>query len=160
MSRAEDLAMRFEQANVDVIAAVEACTEEQWRKQCAGEGWGIGVVAHHIAGAYPTIAGIAQGIATGQELPSITMEMIDHGNAQHANEFANCTKAEVLELLRSNGASAAGAVQGMSEAQLDKAAPLGPLGPDPVSAQQVIENILIGHAQGHLQSIQATTGGH
>lgn len=154
--RARALADRFEQVNNEVIRAVESFSDAQWRATCTGETWSVGVTAHHLAGAHQAIAGVAQAIGTGQELPLITMEMIDQGNAQHAKDFANCTKQETLDLLRSGGAAAAGMVRGLSDEQLDRSAPLmgGPL----MTAEQVIENILIGHTQQHFNSIQAAAG--
>ena len=47
--RAEALAKRFEQVNDELIAAVEGCSDEQWRKTCSGEQWSVAVTAHHVA---------------------------------------------------------------------------------------------------------------
>ncbi|MGI8688130.1 MAG: hypothetical protein ACR2M3_06080 [Thermomicrobiales bacterium] len=47
--RAEELAAQFEAVNDEVIAMVTGCTDEQWRRPCASEGWSVGVVAHHNA---------------------------------------------------------------------------------------------------------------
>ena len=58
--RAEGLAKRFEQANDDVIATVQNCSDEQWRKTCPGEQWSVGVTAHHIGSAHTPIAGLVR----------------------------------------------------------------------------------------------------
>lgn len=152
MTRAEDLAKRFEQTNQDLIKSVEACSDAQWRALCAGENWSVGVTAHHIAGGHEEIAKLALAIGTEQPLPPITEEMMHQGNADHAKQFANCTKAETLQLLRSGGAKATGIVRGLSDAQLDRT---GTLIGNQMSAQQLIEGVLIGHPQGHLESIRA-----
>jgi uncharacterized damage-inducible protein DinB len=154
-SRGQELAQRFEQANEEMIRAVEGCSDEQWRAKCAGEGWSVGVVAHHVAGGHQGIAGLVNAVATGQPVPSITMEQIDQGNAQHAQQHANCTKQETLDMLRQNGEAAAGTVRGLSDEQLSRTAPL--LGGPPMSAGQMVERILIGHVQGHLDSIKQAT---
>ena len=153
--RAEALAERFEQVNNELIAKVEGCSDQQWWATCQGEGWSVGVTAHHVAGGNRAIAGFVQTIANGEPMPPITMEQIDQMNAQHAQEFANCTKAETLELLRSSGEAAAGMVRGLNDEQLDRSQPLTVMGGQQVSAQQFIEMVLIGHVQGHLQSINA-----
>ena len=101
--RSEALAERLERINDEVMATVEACSDEQWRAACQGEGWSVGVTAHHIAAAYEPIAHFVQVVGTGQPLPPMTAEMLDQLNAEHAREYANCGKAETLELLRSGG---------------------------------------------------------
>ena len=154
MTRAEDLVKRFEQTNQDLIKTVEGCSDAQWRAQCAGEKWPVGVAAHHVAGGHEQIAGLALAIATGQPLPPITEEMMNQGNADHAKQFANCSKAETLDLLRSGGAKAASIIRGLSDAQLDRTGDFPAAGPDPVSAQWAAE-ITITHAQEHLTSIRA-----
>ncbi len=154
--RARTLADRFEQANRDMVATVERCTDAEWRTKTAGEGWSVGVVAHHVAGSHAALAGLVERVATGQPLPGVTWEQINQGNAAHAKEHANCTKAETLALLRQNAGTAAATVRGLNDAQLDRAAPL--MGGPPMSAQQVIERILIGHVQDHLGSIRAAIG--
>ena len=151
--RAEALAAKFEAANNDVIATVEAASDEQWAATCADEGWSVGVVAHHIAGGTPLITGLVQALASGADLPALTSEQLDQGNAQHAQEHANCTKEETLEMLRTGGPAAVTAVRGLSDEQLDRSSTVIAGVPD-MSVEQVIENVLIHSATGHLASIK------
>src|SRR6266700_1064092 len=106
--RAEELARRFEQANGELIKAVESCSDEQWRKTCSGEQWSVGVTAHHVAVSYGPIAGLVQ---------ALTSDMLDAGNAEHARQFAGCTKRETVDLLRGGGQAAASTVRGLSDEQ-------------------------------------------
>jgi hypothetical protein len=156
--RAAALATAFEDANNEVIAAVEGCSADQWAATCKDEGWSVEVAAHHVAVNHPIIAGLAQLVANGQPLPSITMDMIDAGNAQHAQEYANCTQAETLGLLRTQGQAAADMVRGLSDEQLARTAPMAFAGGQPWSAADLIERILIHHPQQHAASIKAATG--
>src|SRR5438132_10992812 len=96
-ARTEQYAKQFEQAHAAVIAMVEACADAQWRTKATAEGWPVCVVAHHIGGAHAPVSGMAVAIANSQPVPPLTMEMIDHGNAKHAEEFASCTKADALK---------------------------------------------------------------
>ena len=152
--RAESLAERFETVNGELIAAVEAASADEWKRTCQGEGWSVAVTAHHIATSNNAVAGFVQAIATGQEIPPITMEMIDQGNAQHAVEYANCTKEETLALLRDGGAQTVKNLRGLSDEQLDRTAVLPAMNNAEVSAQQFAEMILIGHSNEHLESIR------
>ncbi len=156
--RGNELAERFEQVNNALIAAVERCSDEQWRKICSSEGWSVGVTAHHAGTSHEGIAGFVQAVATGQPAPPLTMEMIDAGNAQHAREHANCTKAETLDLLRNGGKAAAEMLRGFSDGQLDRTAPMAFAGGTPWSTEQIVNRVLIGHPEEHLQSIKQAMG--
>ncbi|MCC7372618.1 MAG: DinB family protein [Chloroflexi bacterium] len=154
-SRAAGLADAFERANAAVIAAVEACSDAQVRAICEAEGWSVAVAAHHVAQTHVALAGLIQLMASGQPLPPITMEMIDAGNAQHAEEFKNVSKADTLAALRTNGAAAASVVRGLSDEQLDRRSPMSFVGGAEWSTADIIERILIGHPTEHVQSITA-----
>jgi uncharacterized damage-inducible protein DinB len=149
------LAERFEAVNGELIAAVEAASEDDWKRTCQGEGWSVAVTAHHIATSNNAVAGLVQAIASGQEVPPITREMIDEGNAQHALEYADCTREETLELLREGGAQTLRILRGLSDEQLDRTAVFQAMNGAEVSAQQFAEMILIGHSNQHLQSIRS-----
>ena len=154
--RSQALAERFEQANREMIAGVEKCSDAQWKTKTSGETWSVGVVAHHVAQGHETIAGLVQKIGTGQPLPGLTMDLIHQMNAEHAKQHANCTQDETLGLLRKNAATAAGIVRGLSDEQLDRSAPV--LGGAPMTAEQMIERVLIGHVNEHHGSIRAAVG--
>jgi len=156
-TRAETLATRFEQANNDVIRTVEGLTDAQWHTKTGEEGWTVGVVAHHIADAHGKVVGLAEMVAHGKPVPPLTMEVIHQGNAAHAQAHAHTSKADTLALLRKNGAAAARTVRGLADDQLRRTAPV--IG-NSMSAEPVIEGILIGHRQGHLASIRKTIGQH
>jgi hypothetical protein len=155
--RAAALAERFERINQDLIATVERCSDADWQRACAGEGWPVGVTAHHVATSYPAFSSFIQGIATGADLPPITPEMLDASNARHAEEHAGCSRQETLAMLRRDGQAAAEAVRGLNDEQLDRTAPLALAGGAAISAQQMAE-FMIGHPTDHLASVQAALG--
>jgi hypothetical protein len=154
--RSQTLAEQFEQANRQMTATIERCSDAQWKTKTPGETWPVGVVAHHVAQALEAVAGIVRLVATGQPLPPMTMDDLHKMNAEHAKQYANVTKDETVALLRKNGAAAAGTVRGLSDEQLDRSAPVlgGPL----MTAQQLVERGLIGHVKEHHGSIQAVVG--
>jgi uncharacterized damage-inducible protein DinB len=156
--RAASLATTFERANDDVIAAVESCSDDQLRMTCEGEGWSVVVTAHHLALSYQAIAGMAYQLATGQPVPTLTDEMLNSFNAQHAEEFANVSRQETLELLRREGKAAADTVRGLTDEQLDRSAVLSFTGGEPWSAADLIERGLIGHPIEHGRSMRKALG--
>jgi uncharacterized damage-inducible protein DinB len=154
--RSQALVNRFERASQEMIATVERCSDAHWTTKTSSEAWSVGVVAHHVAQGHEAIAGFVKMIATGQPLPPLTMDTLHQMNAEHAKQYANCTKAETLALLRKNAAAAAGILRELSDEQLDRSAPV--LGGPPMTAEQMVEQVLVGHMQEHHGSIRATMG--
>jgi uncharacterized damage-inducible protein DinB len=150
--RARALADRFEQANRELIQTVERLSDGQWKMKTEGEGWTVGVVAHHVAGGHAGISGWVQKIANGEPI-AVDMDALHKRNAEHAVQHAHTTKAETLALLRQNGAAATAVVRGLGDAQLDQVG-----GALKMTAAQAIERILIGHVQDHHGSIKKAIG--
>ena len=139
--------------NNEMLAIVENCTDEDWQKVCGGEQWTVGVVAHHVAAGHYSSLDLVKMIVAGETLPSLTMDTIDRMNAQHAQENANCTREEVLALLREHGATFADYLAGLSEAELSRTGYLAALDGD-VSVQQFVEMIILHSAGDHLTNMK------
>lgn len=155
--RTKELVERVTAFNNEFIAFVDNCSDEEWRKVCSGEGWTVGVVAHHVAAGHFGAIDFVRMIVAGEAIPEITMETIDQMNAQHAKEHANCTREEVLGLLRKNGSAFASYLEGLSEADLVRTGYLALIGSD-VSAQQLIEMVILQMGGEHFDSMKAATG--
>jgi uncharacterized damage-inducible protein DinB len=152
--RTTGLADRFEQANQALIAAVERCSPEEWTRVTSSEAWSVGVTARHVAISHLPIMGLVELVANGGDVPPLTMDMFHENNAQHAQEHANCTREEVLEILRRDGAAAAEKLRSLSDEQLDRSAPMAFAGGTEMSAVQLVEGILLAHPAQHLASIK------
>lgn len=155
--RTQALVQRFNTANAELISYIAGCTEEELDRVTAGEGWSVRVTAHHLAVSHEPVAGLAQLVGHGQPLPTLTLEMFHHGNAQHAAEYATVSKQTILDTLQRGGTQAGAIVSGLSDEALDRAGHFTLLNAD-ITAQAVIENILIGHISSHLASIKAAVG--
>ena len=151
--KGKELAEKFTTFNNEMLAIVESCTDEDWKKVCGGEQWTVGVVAHHVAAGHYSSLDLVKMIVAGETLPPLTMDTIDRMNLKHAQENADCTRAEVLALLRENGADFANYLDGLSEADLGRTAYLAPLDGD-VSAQHLVEMIILHSAADHLSNIK------
>jgi hypothetical protein len=156
-SRSEALAQQFEAKTEDAMATLVRLTEADWTKVTEAEKWSVGVTAHHLAGAYEPISGMIVAVVTGQAHGAFTMAMLDQMNAQHARDFADCTKAETTELFRKGAATAAAVVRGLSDEQLDRRGTVLVDAP-PMTAEQLIVNGLILHTEEHFGSIRKTVG--
>jgi hypothetical protein len=151
-----ELAERFTVFNNEVISFVENCSEENWRKLCSEEGWPVGVVARHIAAGHYYASDLVKMIVAGEALPDLGMEAINQMNAQHAQEHADCTRSEVIDILRDKGAAIADYLGGLDDADLDRTAHLALIGGD-ISAKKLIEVVIIRSGSDHLASMQRAT---
>ena len=149
--RTEVLAGQFQQANAALIQALEPLTDAQWRATCVGEGWSVGVAAHHIADWQRCVSDVMRRVTNGDAVPPLTADMITDRNAKHAREFASCTKDETLEILSTNGAAAAAVVRGLTDEQL----PLSiHFGNTEKTIEWMVQRALIGHIEAHGASIR------
>ena len=156
--RAAALAAAFERANDAVIESIAGCSDAELQAPCAGEGWPVVVVAHHLALSYPALGGMVQLLATGQIVPPLSMSDLDAFNAQHATDAAGVSREEALNLLRENGRAATEMVRQFTDEQLATTAVLSFTGGHPWSAADLIERGLIGHPLEHGQSIRSALG--
>jgi hypothetical protein len=100
---------------------------------------------------------IVKTVAAGQSIPNFTMDMLHEANAKHAKEHASCTKPDTIALHRKGAAAAAAVVRSLSDDQLAKSGTVL-TGMPPLSAEQVVTNILINHIDDHFGSIRKTVG--
>ena len=155
--RAESLAARIEEGASGLAAFVEKLSDKEWRTRVK-DGRTVGVVVHHVASVYPIEVDLAKTIAGGKPVADVTWEAVAEMNAKHAKDNSEVTKAEALELLRRNSRQAAAAVRGLTDEQLDRAAPFSLSYDAPVTAQFVIEDHALRHSWHHLVRIRAAVG--
>jgi Mycothiol maleylpyruvate isomerase N-terminal domain len=156
-AKAEGLAKQFEARAQEATAVLEKMSDADWKKVTEAEKWTVGVTAHHVAGGHEQIAMIVKTIASGQSMPHFTMDMLHEANAKHAKEQANCTRADTIALHKKGTAAAAAVVRGLSDDQLAKSGTVLAEAP-PMSAEQIVSNILINHINEHFGSIRKTVG--
>jgi uncharacterized damage-inducible protein DinB len=149
------LAVRFEDANRQVIAAIEARTDEQLRALCPAERCTVAALACHVADVHALGADWIRTMLAGRPLPPLTMDMVDRINAEQFALNANRTKAEALERLRRNGDEAVTLLRGLGDADLGRTTPFALFGGPTISVRQVIDLVLIADPVGHLASIRA-----
>ena len=152
--KAKNLAERLRAFTDDVIGFVEGCTDQNWRKVLATEEWTVGVTARHIGAGHFEAVGLARMMVKGEKLPEFTMEqLVEMANA-HARQHAGCTREEVLEVLRRNGAALVDYIAGLSDAELNRTGHLALAGGE-LSAQQLIEAVILKSGGEHLANMKA-----
>jgi hypothetical protein len=154
--RSDVLAQRLEQGARALAAFASTLTEEEWQYPVPKDGRKVGVVVHHVATMYPLELTLAQTLAAGNPIVGVTWDAVHEINAQHAREHANTTKEEALELLRRNSTAAAAAIRALSDAELDRAAPVSLNSDAPLTCQFVLEDHAVRHSYHHLAAIRRT----
>jgi DinB family protein len=157
-AKGEAFAKQFEAKVEEAAALLEQLTDADWGKTTTAEKWTVAVTAHHIASSYEPATHIIKTIAAGQALPHFTREILDEMNAQHAREFAGCTKAETIALHRKAAAATVATVRDLSDDELAKTGTVF-AGMPPVSVEELVRRILLGHVDAHFGSIRRTIGG-
>ena len=150
--RAEELATQFQQVHDQLVAAIQPMSPQQWAAATHEEGWTAGAAAHHAVIAAEPLSGFVRAAATGEPLPPITPEQLNEINRQHAEAFANVSKDEVIAEVNKNVPPTAALLRSLTDEELDKQAET-PFG-GPMTTEQIIRNVLIGHVQQHLASVQ------
>ena len=156
-TRSEALGKQFEAKAQEAVAGIEPLSDADWKKVTEAEHWTVGVTAHHLASALEPVSGMVTAIASGQWRGHFSRAMLDEMNARHAQEHANCTKAETIALLKRGAAAAAAVVRGLTDDQLAKSGTVFTDAPA-MTTEQLIINGLITHIDAHFGSIRKTVG--
>ncbi len=157
--RAEALAQRLEQGASDLTALAASLTDDEWELRLPGDGRTAGVVVHHVASMYPLEIQLAQGLAEGQPIAGVSWDAVHEINATHAREYADVTREAAIELVRRNSAAAATAIRGLSDAQLDQAAPISLYSDTTLTCQFFLEDHAVRHSYHHAAAIRRAVAG-
>jgi hypothetical protein len=153
--RAQHLADQTDDAINQVITFVETVPDDRWTACCEPEQCTVAALASHIGvSATGVLSFLVKPVAQGEPVAPITPEQLHAGNAENARKYANRPKADVVADLRTYAAEASSYVRGLSDEELQRAAVLF-FSPEPVTADFIIENVLINHSLGHLESMRA-----
>ncbi len=96
-------------------------------------------------------------ILRGEKFPEMTMEQITENANRHAREHAECSKSEVLDILRSHGRQMVEFAGGLEDSELDKTGYLLALGSN-ITVEQFRESVVLQSANEHFQSMKTATG--
>jgi hypothetical protein len=152
--RANALARRIEQGAEALAAYVEGFSEVEWKTVVPREERTVGVLVHHVASSYQAEVDLASQLAAGKPIKGVTSDVIDGINADHAREYAQVDKREVVRLLREKGKIAADRVRKFSDTELDNAAAVSLNADAPLTTQFFIEDHALRHSFQHMESIR------
>jgi len=138
-------ASQIDEARERLVAFVGGCTDEQWKAApLDGDPRPVGVVVDHVAHAYEYLAGWMRQILDGQAV-TVSGEVVDALNAEHAARAAAVTQAEAVEHLRRSGAAISQLVAGCSAEDLQGGG----------GRVERLAQIAIRHADDHRAEIEA-----
>ena len=157
--RAEALAARIEEGAAGLATFAEGLSDAEWKAPTSfTDRRTVGQIVNHVALVYPIEVDLARAIASGNAVTDVTWQVVAELNAGHAREHAQVTKAEALELLRTNSREAADSVRAFKDEELDRAAPFSLSFGAPVTAQFVVEDHAVRHSWHHLARIRTAVG--
>jgi len=156
--RTNALAERLEQGASALEAIAAALTHDEWRVAVPHDGRKVGVVVHHVASMYPLEIQLAGALAEGKAIEGVAWSDVHALNGKHAADHDEVTRAESIALLRTNSATAAAAVRGFTDEQLDRAAPVSLNSDAPLTCQFFIEDHALRHSYHHLARIRSALG--
>lgn len=123
-ARAEALAERLERGAHALAAFAAGLSDAGWQIRVPKDGRKVGVTVHHVASMCPLEIQLARTLAEGKPIAGVAWSDVDAINAKHAAEQDTVTKHAALELLQRNSAAAAAAIRALSDAELNRAAPI------------------------------------
>jgi len=138
-------------ANAELLAFIETCSEQEWRAICRGERWSIGVVAHHIAWGHERAAGWVRSIRNGIPIPG-SPQAHNVSNALKATQVAGISRDEVAFLARRNADQLVALFRSLADEDFRKSVPFGPSG----SRRLSVDGLGRSHLDRHLASMRAT----
>lgn len=140
--RGDELAKRLERTTEAVLAAVELMRADDD---------GGRILLHHLATCHTLVLSLAQAIVNREPLPSISWATIHAINDRHVRANTTVDLPEARRMLRATTNSASETIQQLTDQQLDASSRWG-LGAErlAVSARDLIETHMIGHAEEHL----------
>jgi hypothetical protein len=153
--RSEALAARLEAGATALAAFAATLSEAEWQTSIPHDGRKVGVVVHHVASVYPIEIHLAHLLASGKPVAGVTWDAVHTMNRDHAKENDRVTKEATLALLASNSAAAAAAIRALSDAELDRAAPVSLNSDAPLTCQFILEDHAVRHSYHHLARIRA-----
>jgi hypothetical protein len=153
-SRANMLADRIEQGAAGLATFAQGLSDAEWNTVVPVDGRTVGVLVHHVGNMYPIEIELVQVLASNKPVEGVTWAMVAGINAEHAQKFAACTKAEALALLAQNSKMAATAVRALTDEQLDRANKVSLNADAPLTAQYFIEEHPLRHSWHHLAKMK------
>jgi hypothetical protein len=157
-TRANVLADRIELGAESLANLVEGLSDSEWEMVIPGEERKVGVLVHHVASSYQAEIDLASQISEGKPIIGVTSEEIDGINADHARDYAQVNKQDVLKLLHENSKEASDRVRKFTDVELDQAEKVSLNADAPLTTQFFVEDHALRHSFQHLESIRKALG--
>jgi hypothetical protein len=138
-------------ANAELLAFIETCSDKDWTSTCRRERWSIGVVAHHIAWGHERAAVWIRSIRSGIPIPG-SPQAHNASNAVKAAQVAGISRDEVAFLARRNADQLVATFRSLTDEDFRKSVPFGPSGGRRLS----VDGLGRSHLDRHLASMRAT----
>lgn len=171
--RAEELAGQYDRAVEELLSTVGDLPDEVWTMICPDLGWTIAATTRHIASFMADDLGWLEEAARGEEAAVQPLEELHRSNAENALAHAHANHDETMALIELAHQRGRSLIAGLTDEQLAHRISMDEFFPGDVSSDpwvagitektgqsarldDMIEHIMIGHVERHLESIKAT----
>ena len=144
--RAGALASRLERAAVDLVAVLAPIDDHRWRFTPFADVWSISKDAEHVVEAASYHHWIVR-LTIGEKVPSRKPVL------ERKRMTSDLSPIEIVELIRERTENGQRLIRGLSEDQLDL--PTKPPRARDQRLAETIEQVLIGHYDGHRREIES-----
>jgi hypothetical protein len=150
-----DRAQQIIEANHELVAFIETCSDEDWGRICLAEAWPVSAVAHHAVWGHQVASGWIRTIRDGKDVPG-SPDLHNAGNEAKAASVAGISREDVIEIANENVAAYAELLRSLTDEDMSKSAAFGPGGGMRMSVDRLAG--ARGHLDGHLGSMKAAVG--
>jgi hypothetical protein len=130
----EEIVAQLDDANEQLVEFLGGCGD--FSATVPGDGWTVAAAAHHCAVGYQTAVRWLGIMREGADVPG-NPDLHNEGNAAHAEEFANASPDETIDLLRSNCDALVKVLRSLQPDELERSVAHGPAGGIPLTVQQI-----------------------
>lgn len=171
-ARAEELAAQYDRAVEDLLATVGDLPDEVWTSICPDLGWTVAAATRHIGAFMADDLRWLEEAARGEKTAAESVAELHRDNAESALAHAHADHGDTLAMVEFAHQHGRTMLAALTDEQLAHVIPMSMFFPGDVSTDPwvtgiieetgesarldgLIEHILIGHVEQHLESIKA-----
>jgi hypothetical protein len=117
-----------------------ALSDGEWHTRVPKDGRKVGVIVHHVAAMYPIEIELARTLAAAKPIAGVSWDAVHEINAKHLREHDAATKEAALHVIQRSSRAAAAPVRALTNAELDRAAPISLSSDAPLTCQNFLED--------------------
>jgi hypothetical protein len=158
MSRGQELAQRFREAYMPVLAFVESADERTWSTFIPSEDATVAAVMNHVAQSMRYNGAVLKAFRLGNPPLKLTQKMIDDFNQAEKAAATELARSEVLEAMRTGVDRVAASLEATPDESFASQTPIDVGDHVAESLDQWTVEITTPHGLGHVENCRSALG--